>query len=61
MALSELKEVDPDAAKQYSSSTEKSEETAPDESTPETSTPTAKGSDTQPAQGNGPTEGKNSK
>lgn len=61
MALSELKEVDPDAAKQYSSSTEKSEEAAPDEATTGTSTPSVTGSDNQPVQGNGAAEGKNSK
>lgn len=61
MALSELKEVDPEAAKQYSSSTEKSEEAAPDEATTGTSTSPVAGSANQPAQGNGAVEGKNSK
>jgi tetratricopeptide (TPR) repeat protein len=61
MALAELKEVDPDAAKQYSASTEKTGEAAPNEASTETSTPSATGSDTKPAKGNGTAEGKSPK
>jgi len=39
MALGELKEVDPESAKQYSTSNEKTEETASGEYSTETATP----------------------
>lgn len=60
MALDELKEVDPDAAKQYTASPEKSEEAAPDEATTETVTPSTSGADGKASPGD-PTEGKDSK
>jgi len=62
MALAELKDVDPDAAKQYSASTEKTEEAAPDESAQGTSTPAAPtGLDAKPEKAEGASQGKNSK